>query len=98
MSAAVSRKGDLCTGHGPYPPRPSTSGSSNVRVNGIECLRKGDSYAVHAKPPKNPNPHGSVLSDGSSSVMVNGRPMGRIGDPVACGSASAVGSRNVFAG
>jgi uncharacterized Zn-binding protein involved in type VI secretion len=32
---AVSRLGDNCTGHGCWPPRPSTGASPNVRVNGI---------------------------------------------------------------
>jgi uncharacterized Zn-binding protein involved in type VI secretion len=31
-------------------------------------------------------------------VFVNGKQLGRIGDPVACGSAIASGSGNVFAG
>ena len=55
----VSRLGDVCTGHGCFPSRPSTGASPNVFVNGMEIAR--------------------------------------IGDPVACGSAVATGSGNVFA-
>ena len=44
---AVSRLGDHCTGHGPWPPRPSTGASPDVFVNGIAVHRKGDSWAVH---------------------------------------------------
>lgn len=93
---AVTRLGDTCTGHGAFPPRPSTSGSPNVNVNGIPVHRQGDSWAVHCDP--SPSCHGSVLDSGSSTVKVNGKDMGRVGDPVACGSSVATGSNNVFAG
>jgi uncharacterized Zn-binding protein involved in type VI secretion len=92
---AVTRLGDLCTGHGCFPPRASTGGSANVYVNGIPVHRKGDSWATHCC---GPSCHGSSLAAGSSSVFVNGLQLGRIGDPVACGSAVAVGSGDVFAG
>lgn len=93
---AVSRLGDLCTGHGGWPPRPSTSASSNVFINGIGAHRVGDSWAVHCN--SLPECHGSVLAGGSSTVFINGKPLARIGDPIACGSAVASGSSNVFAG
>ncbi|WP_322979008.1 PAAR domain-containing protein [Pseudomonas sp. C11] len=32
------------------------------------------------------------------TVFVNSKPIGRIGDPLACGSSVAAGSPNVFAG
>jgi uncharacterized Zn-binding protein involved in type VI secretion len=35
---------------------------------------------------------------GSSTVFVNGKPIGRVGDPVACGGLVAEGSPNVLAG
>lgn len=93
---AVSRQGDGCTGHGNFPPRASTGGSSNVYVNGIPAHRQGDSWAVHCNP--SPSCHAGSLASGSSTVYVNGRQLGRIGDPVDCGSAVAAGSPDVFAG
>ncbi len=93
---AVSRLGDQCTGHAGFPPRPSTSASPDVFVNGIAAHRQGDSWAVHCNP--TPSCHGSSLQAGSSSVFVNGKALARIGDPVACGSSVAQGSPNVFAG
>lgn len=97
---AVTRKGDTCTGHDCFPSRASTSGSDNVFVNGISAHREGDGWEVHTcTHPKIPHgSHGSVLASGSSSVYVNGKQLGRIGDPVACGSSVASGSSNVFAG
>lgn len=94
---AVSRLGDNCTGHGCWPPRPSTGASPNVRVNGIAAHRQGDAWAPHTCPTI-PETHASVLAAGSATVRVNGKQLARIGDPVACGSAVAQGSANVFAG
>lgn len=88
---AVTRQGDLCTGHGPCRPRPSITGSPNVSVNGIPAHRLGDGWSRHCT-------HTSVLGSGSRNVSVNGRPLGRVGDAVACGSLVATGSANVSAG
>ena len=93
---AVTRLGDICTGHGCFPSRPSTGGSPNVSCNGIPVHREGDSWAPHGCAVC--APHGSVLEAGSSTVSVNGKSLGRIGDSVACGSSVATGSSNVFAG
>ncbi|NCC97882.1 MAG: hypothetical protein EOM02_13720 [Synergistales bacterium] len=59
--------------------------------------RQGDGWAEHCCP-EIPECHGSVLSGGSSTVFVNGKPAGRIGDSVACGSTVATGSPDVFCG
>jgi len=93
---AVARKGDVGTGHGCWPPRSNDQGSSNVFVNGIPIHRQSDHWASHTCPPI-PETHDSVLASGSSTVFANGKQVGRIGDPVACGSAVAQGSSNVFA-
>lgn len=94
---AVTRLGDLCTGHGCWPPRPSSEASPNVFVNSIAAHRQYDGWASHCCP-SIPECHASVLAAGSSTVYVNGRQLGRIGDPVACGSKVATGSGDVFAG
>lgn len=94
---AVSRLGDTCTGHGCWPPRPSTGASPNVRVNGIAAHRQGDAWAAHTCPAI-PQTHASSLAAGSATVFVNGKQLARVGDPVACGSTIAQGSANVFAG
>lgn len=96
MTRPVTRLGDTCTGHGSWPPRPSVEASGNVFVNGIGAHRKNDGWAVHCN--SDPQCHDSVLAEGSGTVFVNGKALGRIGDPVACGSAVAKGSSNVFAG
>lgn len=93
---AVTRLGDSCTGHGAFPPRSSSGGSGDVYANGIAVHRQGDSWAVHCNP--TPSCHGSTLAAGSGTVYANGKQLGRIGDPVACGSSVAGGSGSVFAG
>jgi uncharacterized Zn-binding protein involved in type VI secretion len=94
---AVSRLGDQCSGHGCWPPRPSSGASADVFINGIAAHRQGDAWAPHTCP-SIPNTHASTLAAGSASVFANGKQLARIGDPVACGSAVAQGSANVFAG
>ncbi len=97
---AVTRLGDICTGHECFPPRNSTSGSPNVFVNSIPAHRQGDSWLAHTctHPDVPHGTHGGSLASGSSTVYVNNRQLGRIGDPVSCGSSVAAGSTNVFAG
>jgi uncharacterized Zn-binding protein involved in type VI secretion len=93
----VTRLGDQCTGHGSFPPRPSSGSSPNVFANGIPVHRQSDGWSGHGSSSPSP-PHGSTLAAGSSTVFANSLQLGRIGDPVACGSAVAQGSGNVFAG
>lgn len=90
---AVTRLGDICTGHGCWPPRPSISASPNVFANFIPVHRQGDKWAVHCCK----SCHGGVLAQGSPNVFVNNKQLGRIADPVSCGSQVASGSPNVFA-
>ncbi len=91
---AVTRLGDSCTGHGCFPSRPSNGGSGSVFANSISVHRQSDSWSVHCCVVC----HGSTLSAGSGTVFANNLQLGRIGDPVACGSSVASGSGNVFAG
>jgi len=91
MTLPVTRLGDLCTGHGPCPPRPSNGASPNVYANDIAVHRHTDGWAVHCL-------HGSTLSAGSGTVFANDLGVGRITDPVACGSTVQTGSPNIYAG
>jgi len=92
---AVSRLGDYCTGHSCFPPRPSVQGSPNVNVNGRPWHRIGDEWSVHCC---GLSCHDSKLCSGSSTVFINGKAAGRIGDAVCCGSVVMTGSTNVYAG
>lgn len=92
--AAVARLSDVCTGHGPYPPRTNTTASDNVFINGLGAHRVTDGWNVHCAV----DCHDSTLAEGSPTVFVNGLALGRVGDAIACGSTIATGSENVFSG
>ena len=93
MPASV-RLGDICTGHGCYPPRPNAQASPNVFINSLGSHRVGDRWEIHCC---GPSCHASTQVTGSPTVFVNNIPMARIGDQIACGSMNAQGSPNVFA-
>jgi len=88
--------GDICTGHGGWPPRAIISASPNVKVGGIPVARQGDALAPHTNPAI-PETHGSTIAAGNPKVKANGIPIARIGDPIACGGTIATGSVKVFA-
>lgn len=96
---AVCRVGDsLSTGH---PCVGSTTiESSNtdgtVKANGIEIIVVGAPTVVHGHTPKCA-PHVANLNAGSSTVSINGKAVGRVGDS-ADGGAMTSGSPNVFVG
>jgi len=71
-------------------------GSSNVFVNSIGWSRQGDNNTGHLLPGAPCPSHAAPISSGSSTVYVNGKQAGRVGDPT-CTSVAA-GSPNVFAG
>ena len=74
-------------------------GSPNVIVNGIPWSRQGDINIPHLLPCA---PvcctHVAPITSGSSTVIVNGKGAGRIGDGITACTSVAVGSPNVIAG
>ena len=73
-------------------------GSPNVFVNGIPWFRQGDKNTPHLLPGDPCPTHAAPIASGSSTVIINGKGAGRIGDSISgCTSVSA-GSSNVFAG
>ena len=100
MGKAVCRIGDKDLVHCSVPSR--ATGSPNVFVNGIAVSRQGDSNTPHLKPPFPPPipcpTHAAGIASGSSTVKVNGKGCGRVGDSIAGCTAVATGSSNVFAG
>ena len=92
---AQTRKGDICTGHGCFPPRVNVEGSPDVIINNIPAHRQGDGWSTHCC---GDSCHGSTTAQGSSTVYINNKQAARIGDPVACGSVIAQGSPDVFVG
>jgi len=93
--AASARLGDICTGHGCYPPRAGVAASNNVFVNGIAAHRINDTWGIHCC---DGECHPSTVARGSNSVFINGLAAARLGDSIACGSVIAQGSNNVYIG
>ena len=73
-------------------------GSPNVFVNGIAWSRQGDVNTVHKKPGVPCPPHTAPISTGSTTVFVNTKGAGRVGDAITACTSVAAGSPNVFAG
>ena len=85
----LHRLSDVCTGHGPCPPRPTVAGSEDVLTNGLNSQRIGDPYSSHCS-------HDGECAAGSPDVFVNSISVVRVGDAVSCGGSAGVGSPNVF--
>jgi len=73
-------------------------GSPNVFVNGIAWSRQGDVNTVHLLPGVPCPSHAAPIASGSSTVKVNTKGAGRIGDAISGCTSVAAGSPNVFAG
>ena len=93
---AVTRIGDAdvthCTG------MTRAVGSGNVFSNGIPNSRQGDVNTVHLLPGSPCPPHAAPIATGSTTVFINSKGCGRIGDAISGCTSVAAGSSNVFAG
>ena len=93
----ATRIGDADVTHCSTPAR--MVGSPDVFVNGIPWSRQGDINTPHLLPcPPVCCVHVAPIATGSSTVFVNGRGSGRIGDGISGCTSVAVGSPNVYAG
>jgi uncharacterized Zn-binding protein involved in type VI secretion len=73
-------------------------GSPDVYVNGIPWSRQGDVNTVHLLPGAPCPPHAAPIAVGSTTVFVNGKGAGRVGDAISGCTSVAAGSSDVFAG
>lgn len=72
--------------------------SDNVKVNGIGISRQGDDNTPHLLPGVPCPVHAAPIAIGSTTVFINGKGCGRIGDAISGCTSVATGSENVFAG
>lgn len=93
---AVTRIGDADIVHCSVPVR--AVGSDNVFVNNIPVSRQGDVNNSHLLPGAPCPSHQAPIAVGSTTVFVNGKGCGRIGDAISGCTSVAEGSPNVFAG
>ena len=73
-------------------------GSSTVFVNSIAWSRQGDNNTTHLLPGSPCPAHAVPITTGSTTVKVNGKGAGRVGDVITSCTSVAAGSSNVFAG
>ena len=73
-------------------------GSPSVYVNSIPWSRQGDNNTPHLLPGPICPAHAAPIAVGSTTVFVNRRGAGRIGDAISGCTSVAAGSSNVFAG
>ena len=95
---AATRIGDADVSHCSGMTR--AEGSPDVFVNGIAWSRQGDVNTTHLLPPNIPPcpSHAAGIASGSSTVKVNTKGAGRVGDGISGCTSVAAGSSNVFAG
>lgn len=91
----AGRFGDIHSGHGCFAPTPCIKASTNVMTNKRGAMRVGDMFVVHCC---GLSCHQPILAQGSSKVIINGRPAGRMTDMVGCGAKVMIGSTNVLIG
>ena len=73
--------------------------SPDVIVNGTGISRQGDNNTSHLIPTAVPCPtHAAPIATGSTTVFINGKGCGRIGDAISGCTSVATGSANTFAG
>lgn len=93
---AVTRIGDADVTHCSGMTR--AAGSGNVFVNGIGVSRQDDNNTGHLIPGVPCPGHSASITTGSTTVFVNSKGTGRIGDAITGCTSVAEGSSNVFAG
>ena len=93
---AVTRIGDADVAHCSGMTR--AAGSPNVNANGIPESRQGDNNTGHLLPGVPCPSHAAPIAVGSSTVFINGKGCGRVGDGISGCTSVAAGSPNVFAG
>ena len=93
---AATRIGDADVSHCSGMTR--AEGSPNVYVNGIKWSRQGDNNTTHLLPGSPCPSHAAPIASGSSTVKVNTKGAGRVGDGISGCTSVAAGSSNVFAG
>lgn len=78
--------GMVCSGHGGYPPRPSVTANSMLRVEGVPIVCNGDQYAIHC------DDDDCHPGTGIATTTLLRSPSGNLllqGDPISCGSTVA---------
>ena len=94
--AAITRIGDADVAHCSGMTR--DGGSTEVFVNGIGISTQGDNNTSHLLPPVPCPSHAAPITTGSTTVFINSKGCGRVGDGITGCTSVAAGSADTFAG
>lgn len=93
--SGIVRQGDMCSGHGCFPPRLPISWSANVFVENKPVVLNGDLLESHCCP-DNECHNGMYI--GIGNVFANNRYIQKKSDPISCGSRCQNSSNTVTIG
>jgi uncharacterized Zn-binding protein involved in type VI secretion len=96
---AFVRIGDNSTGHGCFPPTELVyTPVTRTFCDGKLIAVVGARYAAHScnNTTHQENPDRTIIGTGSANTFIEGYPLARIGDPIACGDRVAQGSESSF--
>jgi uncharacterized Zn-binding protein involved in type VI secretion len=96
---AIVRLGDLSTGHGCFPPTNLvTTVATKSYINGklVGLQDEESQFSTHVCGIVVHPQNSRYISSGSSKTYIEGKPVARIGDDIACGDACAEGSPDSF--
>lgn len=91
----VHRCGDLCSGHGCWPPRtaiPMGGVPSTVIAAVLPIHKVGDWYMPHKCPTSKERPHTAMGAIGAVTVIAEFRPVRRMGDMLTTGGSAPFGA------
>jgi len=92
----VVLEGDLCSGHGKFPPRPSLLAvNQKFKINGKAALCVGDKFETHCS---SSSCHDGTVITGNSKFTIGGKAVAVTGSQLDCGSTIPEGSSNLTIG
>lgn len=99
MGKPIAKKGDMLKGDRGAPPVPiEFNCSSNVLINGQPAALNGSMGPVHGCPKTHEDYVNPTIIATTTTILINGIPAARLGDPCQCGSEVITASGNVSVG
>ena len=87
--------GNTVGGHGAYPPTKVLTGSTDVFGESIGVCVDGSDLGLHTQSPQEP-PHKIAAANGSDDVMINDKPVTRLGDATSCNGIMMEGASSII--
>lgn len=101
MPAAAIKGSQVNTGHGCDAVTTIMDGEPSVQIGGKDAAVQGSNLTTHNAPAGDKClPHATKVTEGSSSVEVNGKALARVGDGIGCSAGGSInsGDTSVIAG